>query len=529
MLKVVCVVDKQGTALDRLAKGVAKYHNNIDYVVVDVHPKRPDLAQLQRFEDEVRTADIIDWQYYKSAEMLRSRYDLSHVKQILTHNNGYSYKEKSWADYDLVVANNNTMFEWLEEQGENVEYVPLTVDSDFWIFNNKWEKNNRVLMVANRIESKKGILPVAIACGDAGVKFVLVGNVSDVNYMNDIMTTGDVEFHENITDEELRQLYYKSSILVCNSVDNFESGTLPILEAMMCGTPVLTRKVGTVPDIYNKNNMKILETDPDNVPYITSSIKSMLNNDVKITNSVKNKLEEMRRNAWESVKGRNFERRAYMYQKLYRKVMYDTRTVSIIVPLYDRPEIFRECVEAISNQTYKNIELIVCDDNPTPNANLVHDFEKYVDFPVRYIHSAKKNDDYGLARARNLGIIEATGEVIIFCDQRIIMHPDAVEEFVKEVQPNTWLFGDKDGKTNFVENFSCVLRSDVIKAGMFNERINLYGGMSEEIRKRINRQGIQTRLIPSAKAIRSGKSRNKWTKQDEIIKMKNLCWKLYDQ
>ena len=46
MLKVLCVVDKEGTALDRLAKGVAKYHENIDYNVVSVHPKRPDGACL---------------------------------------------------------------------------------------------------------------------------------------------------------------------------------------------------------------------------------------------------------------------------------------------------------------------------------------------------------------------------------------------------------------------------------------------------------------------------------------------------
>ncbi len=106
------------------------------------------------------------------------------------------------------------------------------------------------------------------------------------------------------------------------------------------------------------------------------------------------------------------------------------------------------------------------------------------------------------------------------------MEPTAISEFVKQIQPNTWLFGDKNGKTNFVENFSCVNRADVVKAGMFNERINKYGGMSQEIRSRINKQGMQVRLIPSAKAIQAGKSRNKWTKQDEIIEMKNLLWKV---
>ena len=74
MFKVVCVVDKIGTALDRLAKQVIPYHDNIDYVVCDVHPKRPDQEQLERFEREAKDADVIDYQYFRTAEMLRERY-----------------------------------------------------------------------------------------------------------------------------------------------------------------------------------------------------------------------------------------------------------------------------------------------------------------------------------------------------------------------------------------------------------------------------------------------------------------------
>lgn len=52
MLKVVAVSDKIDTAIDRLCRGVQKYHDNLDYQVIDVHPKRPDPSQLQRFEQE---------------------------------------------------------------------------------------------------------------------------------------------------------------------------------------------------------------------------------------------------------------------------------------------------------------------------------------------------------------------------------------------------------------------------------------------------------------------------------------------
>lgn len=97
MLKVLAVVDKTDTALDRLAKGVAKYHDNLDYKVVAVHPKRPDENQIREFTNYALDADIIDWQYFRTAELLRSMFPwLSDKKQILTHNNPYSITEQNW-------------------------------------------------------------------------------------------------------------------------------------------------------------------------------------------------------------------------------------------------------------------------------------------------------------------------------------------------------------------------------------------------------------------------------------------------
>lgn len=541
VLKIVCVVDKPGTALDRLAKGVAPYHNNLDYHVVAVHPKKPSPDQLAAFEAAAADADIIDYQYFRTAEMLRERYDwLAGKKQIITHNNPYSVNENDWSAYDAVVANNREIEQKLTQiTNAPLSYIPLTVDADFWEFNQDWnptdpKRNNdtgSVIMVANRIEGKKGILPVAIACADLGFKFILVGAVSDLEYMHSIMATGNVEFHEQISDVELRKLYYKSTIHVCNSVDNFESGTLPILEAMLCGTPVLTRSVGHVPELNNGENMELLDGQPEDVAGITDKLSQMMYD--------KNKLYDMRDKAWQSAKVRNFERRAYAYQKLYRQVLFpDTPTVSVIMPVYDKPEVIRQALNAVAAQTYPNIEVLIADDSdrtisnrkriPNENERLVIDFAQYVNFPVRFLSTANNLDDYGLARARNEALIEATGEILVFCDQRIVMEKNAIEVFVSHLNRGKWLYGNKGAKKEFVENFSCVYRSDVIKAGMFNERINLYGGQSQEIRERIRAQGMMTEFIEDAKARAVGKSSNRQRQRANIIKMKNRLSKMYE-
>lgn len=511
-MKILSVNDKPGSAIDRLAKGLTPYMGSLEYKVLSVHPKRPDERQIKEFEFEAKDADLIDFQYFRTAEMLRSKYDWLKAKpSILTHHNPYSITESDWNSYDTVVANNKTIYENLGKLTQSpVEYIPNTVDTDFWTFNPDWSPNNRVLMVAARIEGKKGVLEVAQACKKIGARFALVGSVSDQDYFHEVIRVGGVEFYQGIPDEKLRELYWNSAVHVCNSSDNFESGTLPILEAMLCGTPVLTRKIGHVPELNNGENM-ILHENKGDVDEIADKLKDLLDNP--------DKMKEIREKAWQTAKTRSNERRAYLYQKLYREILFTEQSVSVIVPVCEKPELTEQCLEAIEKQTYKNLELIVVNDGmpfnlKKPNVPMFKLIENH-------------QEDYGLARARNKGIIEASGEIIVFCDQRIVMQPNAIEELVNNVQPGKWVYGSKDGvKKEFVENFSAVKRDEIIRAGLFNERIDSYGGMSQEIRTRFRLQGNRTEYIETAKATQIGKSSNRNRKRADIIKTKNKLWRM---
>lgn len=519
MLKIVAVSDKVNTAIDRLCKGVKPYHDNLEYIVCDVHPKKPSAEQLQAFENAAFDADIIDWQYFRTAEMLRAKYDwLKSKKHILTHNNPYSIRESSWDTYDIVVGNNKSIVADLRRITQSrVEYVPLTVDTEFWEFQREFDPRKQVLMVANRIESKKGILPVAIACGELNISMCLVGAISDRGYFDAVMNTGAVRFYEQISDLQLRDLYYQSIIHVCNSVDNFESGTLPILESMLCGTPVLTRKVGHVPDLYNGDNMLMIDHDNDDVVKLVDDIYNAI--------ADKKQLNKIREAAWNTAKSRSHQRRAYAYQKLYRSVLFDNEPASVIVPITSVNEHTHETLNAIANQTYKNIEIVVVDDGGEDRTmEKVFEFAKFVDCPVRYLLTGGRTEDYQLAEARNEGAIHATGEVLVFCDQRIKMKPDAIEQFMRELQPKTWLYGTKGVKKDFVENFSCIRKDDFMTFGMFCERMDAYGGLSEETRVRARKQGIQIRYIGGAEAQAQGSSKNKYTKKQDIIRSKNRLY-----
>ena len=108
MIKILAVTDKQDTAIDRLADGVTGYMNGFDYQVIDIHPKRPSAQELANFIQLAQRADIIDYHYFRTAEMLRELMpELLDKPSILRHFNPYSI-DGDWSGYDWIVACNKS-------------------------------------------------------------------------------------------------------------------------------------------------------------------------------------------------------------------------------------------------------------------------------------------------------------------------------------------------------------------------------------------------------------------------------------
>jgi glycosyltransferase involved in cell wall biosynthesis len=87
------------------------------------------------------------------------------------------------------------------------------------------------------------------------------------------------------------------------------------------------------------------------------------------------------------------------------------RTVSVIIPTYNRAHYLGEAIESILNQDIRDcrIEIIVVDDGSTDNTKeIVSKFEN----GVRYIYQHNR----GAGPARNRGINAATGEWVSFLD-----------------------------------------------------------------------------------------------------------------
>ena len=86
--------------------------------------------------------------------------------------------------------------------------------------------------------------------------------------------------------------------------------------------------------------------------------------------------------------------------------------VSIVVPIYNVENYLDRCVKSLLNQTLKDIEIILVDDESPDNCPKMCDDYAKCDARVKVIH--KKNG--GLGYARNSGLEVAKGEFVAFVD-----------------------------------------------------------------------------------------------------------------
>ncbi len=97
--------------------------------------------------------------------------------------------------------------------------------------------------------------------------------------------------------------------------------------------------------------------------------------------------------------------------------------VSVVIPLYNARDVIRETIETVLAQTWKDYDVIVVDDGSTDGSGaIVREFGGR----IRYI----RQENGGVARARNRGVAESTGEFIALLDHDDLWHPAKLEKQV---------------------------------------------------------------------------------------------------
>ena len=102
--------------------------------------------------------------------------------------------------------------------------------------------------------------------------------------------------------------------------------------------------------------------------------------------------------------------------------------VSIIIATYNGEKYLQEQLTTIINQTYKNIEIIICDDDSTDGTiGIVKNFSKN-NSNVSYFISEKNK---GVNKNFENAFLKATGDYIAISDQDDVWLPSKIEEQLK--------------------------------------------------------------------------------------------------
>lgn len=203
-----------------------------------------------------------------------------------------------------------------------------------------------------------------------------------------------------------------------------------------------------------------------------------------------------------------------------------TPQLSIIIPTYNRKDILLRTLKGFEVQTARAeiLEILVVDDGSTDGTEAaIADFALASPITIRYLANPKK----GPGPARNYGIREAKGALILLGDDDIIPSPTLVAEHVSwnrkypadsfamlghvswspEVHPTPFmewlgldgvLFGFRrltpGREVGFQFFYSCntsIKRDFLIREGLFDETFRAYGYEDTELAYRLTSQGLR--------------------------------------
>lgn len=171
--------------------------------------------------------------------------------------------------------------------------------------------------------------------------------------------------------------------------------------------------------------------------------------------------------------------------------------VSIITLNYNGLNWTKKCLKTLRNQTYKNIEIIIADNNS-------HDGSQIYLKKLKGVTILLNDQNYGFAKGNNLAALKASGEYLFFVNNDTELYKNCVEQLVahykeksilsatqyrpwKEQYPGTscigvdifgYPYGELNPHTNrpfYVDGASLFIkRSDFIKVGMFDEDLFMF-------------------------------------------------------
>lgn len=163
-----------------------------------------------------------------------------------------------------------------------------------------------------------------------------------------------------------------------------------------------------------------------------------------------------------------------------------TPWLSVIVPVHNGRLQLSRCLEALGKSEYTDFEVIVVDDSSTDNTRQI--VERY---RARYVRTPCR---MGPGGARNLGVRDAQGEIVVFVDTDVVLPPEALRLIAEQFDRDPELaavFGSYDEEPawgNFLSQYKNLMHHFVHQSS--NERaVTFWAGCGAMRRDRFEEMG----------------------------------------
>lgn len=219
---------------------------------------------------------------------------------------------------------------------------------------------------------------------------------------------------------EMRSMIQSAAVYLNTTKETFGIG---ILEAMASGVPVLAFNQGGAADLIEHGVTGYLAT-PGSVHDLQEGLDYCYQY-----------RDRLGANAIEAVKKWDWRSAVEKVARVYDAAMQNEPTsVSVIIPTYNYADKVGRAIESAINQTYKPVDIVVVDDGSTDNTEeIVKDIirrssSEHID--IRYI----KQENAGVAIARNLGLLYAGGKYACCLDADDAIQPLFLEVCIRELE-----------------------------------------------------------------------------------------------
>lgn len=109
--------------------------------------------------------------------------------------------------------------------------------------------------------------------------------------------------------------------------------------------------------------------------------------------------------------------------------MKSSPLISVIIPTFNRPDLLKRAVQSVIHQSYKNIEIIIVDDNSEVDLQEIGDLDSRIQL-------LRNERNRGANYSRNKGTEMAKGEFFNFLDDDDELYPEKLEKQLRLFRNN---------------------------------------------------------------------------------------------